>query len=172
MPMLLLIYILNANSFSVVFLMAMIFGWLGDIGIKFSVVVGMLLFGVEHIFYTVYLLGSLSGFNILMALPIILVLTVILVFLYRKLRCYASSNMRIPVLCYSIILCIMTFSCIYKFVDAMNISNLLLMFGGILFMISDSILSFEIFKKETKLGGFMVMLTYILAQVLITSGCM
>ena len=28
MPMLLLIYILNANSFSIVFLMAMIFGWL------------------------------------------------------------------------------------------------------------------------------------------------
>jgi uncharacterized membrane protein YhhN len=42
--------------------------------------------------------------------------------------------------------------------------------GTLLFLLSDTILSFEIFKGETKNGNLKVMITYIAAQILISVG--
>lgn len=42
--------------------------------------------------------------------------------------------------------------------------------GTLLFLFSDTILSFEIFRGETKNGNLKVMITYIAAQILISAG--
>jgi uncharacterized membrane protein YhhN len=42
--------------------------------------------------------------------------------------------------------------------------------GSLCFMVSDSMLAYDTFRKKIKYGSFLIMLTYILAQLFITLG--
>lgn len=172
MPLLSAFYIFNTNNFSHTFLFAILFCWLGDIVIAFSVKSGMLMFGIGHILYSIYILRDIENFNVALGAVIGFSLLVLVISLYKKLYRYLPEDINKYTFIYVLVLSSMTFSCIYRFFDVYTLSTAYLMFGGILFLISDTTLSYQMFKKETKVGGFFVMLTYILAQTFLVFGCM
>lgn len=78
------------------------------------------------------------------------------------------TEMRIPVIVYSIAIALMAFAGINRTKNLNGYMSIVL--GVILFVISDTVLAINNFAEGFWKGGFLVMLTYILAQYFIVEG--
>ena len=80
------------------------------------------------------------------------------------------GDLKIPVLSYIVVICIMGIMARQRWQRSDKESFWLIMSGAILFMISDSILAINKFMEPLPSSGFWIMLTYIGAQFLIVEG--
>ena len=71
--------------------------------------------------------------------------------------------MKIPVIVYGIVISAMLWV-------ALKTQNRLLIIGALLFVVSDSILSFRLFMVKGLIYDVLVMLTYVLAQYFLVKG--
>lgn len=158
------------------------FGIIGDIFFIFKsnkkfIYLGLVAFAINHIFYILFMFHfSLSlmsidyfFFSLLMLLLAFVVFTLISYVAIKKiLKINVGLNIAGSLYCSILILdFLMTilslcFNHIYMIISIL---------GMVLFIISDSILSYTLFKKDIKRRDFYIMLTYILAQGLFTLGC-
>lgn len=74
------------------------------------------------------------------------------------------------VIMYSLMLCVMAFSGIAGTVSHYTSGSLFVLLGAILFMISDSILSATLFTKDFYPSRFIIMATYIIAEICLVTG--
>lgn len=151
------------------------FGFLGDTLLLFdkqqwSVIAGIGAFGVGHILYTILLASDrvMPGMVWRIAVPVALALVVL--FIYNRLSPSLPKEMRIPVIFYIVVICAMSLAAIWRFLGAPGLATGLAAVGSVLFIVSDSVLAFQLFSKKTRIGGFVVMLTYLAAQTLIVFG--
>jgi len=80
------------------------------------------------------------------------------------------GDLRIPGFLYMIIITLMSFTTAIRYDAVTLVPYLLPLFGSLLFIASDTVLALGMFKTKIKYGDVIVMLTYILAQTLITIG--
>lgn len=175
MPSLLLFYISCTSSPNTFIILALVFGFLGDVflmrtGLFF--IAGLLSFLIGHAFYIIALLGQVSFSNI----PVwfyILILSYILygVLIYKKLLPHLES-MKVPVLIYLTVILVMSFSSLIRVWNTDSYCFWLPFIGSLLFISSDSMLSFNIFNSTHRWREVLVMITYIAAQFLIVLGFM
>ncbi len=177
MPLLLLMYILYAQEINIYILLALLFSFLGDIFLLLDklkqkyFILGLVSFAIGHIFYILTFLQSISNYNQFSLFYLLFILPYLLIakFIYIKLNPYFSKY-KLSIIIYGLILIMMSFTSLLRFLDFTGLQLWLPFIGSILFIISDVILAFNFLKIETKYSGAIIMFTYILAQLLIIMG--
>ena len=158
---------------------ALVLSLLGDILLLFPFrffVPGLIAFSLAQI---AYILGlSINRGSLDPSAGLILILVVVIAILdfepiVRKMRSQRKSRRLMPqVLFYASLLSLMLFSA-WLTIPRTNwngIPAVLIVLGGSLFFISDSILAREKFLRPVKFGGVLVMVTYFLAQLFLATG--
>lgn len=88
---------------------------------------------------------------------------------YSMIRNFLNE-LRIPVMAYMFVISIMAILSGYRYRRVNALSFNLIYFGAILFVISDSALAYNKFVGQYPYSGIIIMVTYMLAQFLITLG--
>ena len=174
MPLLGALYCVSAKEISPLVVTALAFGWLGDVfllfkGSKLGMLLGIASFALGHVFYIGAMLSCYPSPHVLMLVPLALC-AVWLVFVYKKLIPYAPKSLRKPGFLYALLLSWTGLSALYLLLVTQKLPYLVAFIGGLFFMLSDTILTGNQYRKELKHGNFYVMLTYILAQSLLILG--
>jgi len=132
---------------------------------------GLVSFLIAHIFYIIFFNAIRSSekqkLRILLLIPVVLYYAALVSVLFPYLK-----EMLVPVLIYGMVISLMLWLALHmQYVENPGAGRLM-MWGAILFVLSDSILAFNKFYQSFELAGFLVMLTYGLAQLLIISGAL
>lgn len=178
MPVLALLYLVSAGSFSAVVFAAVLFGMLGDIFLLFRrrkafFGAGLAAFAVGHVLYLTVLIPP----SLAVSQPVWLYALMALPFLAGVAACcvrrmpFAPKLFHPAMLIYALLLASMGFFTLALMLSARTTAAVLLFTGALCFIGSDTILALSIFKyKERVKANFAVMLTYIAAQFLLISG--
>lgn len=165
MPVLLFTYLSEAKSHQIkldlFFILGLIFSFLGDffLLLKSGFLLGLGSFLLAHIFYIIsFKKRSLSRVSVGVIVVLLLYLVLLISFLFPHLK-----EMKIPVIIYGIIISTMLYFSI-------KTQEKLLIVGALFFVISDSVLSVNLFVSSSLLLNLLVMITYVLAQVLLVKG--
>jgi uncharacterized membrane protein YhhN len=169
----------SANR-STLFLFALFFCLAGDVFLLFVeknelfFMCGLLAFLVGHILYIITYrqhqqtgMGEelLSTQKIRFALPVVLAGTGLITVLYSSL-----GSLQIPVMIYAIVLMIMVIVALHRYGKTTAASYWQVLFGALLFMISDSMLAINKFLHPFNMASVSIMIPYIAAQYLIVHG--
>jgi len=140
---------------------AILFSFLGDVFLLFQngILFGLAEFLLAHIFYCLIFYRKKQGNRRFDFLAVILIYLIFLLsFLWNSL-----GSMQIPVVVYALTVATMLYF-------ALCTKNRLLAVGALLFVISDSALSVELFKHQAVFLRLLVMLTYVLGQLFLVKG--
>ena len=178
-PVLIAFFILQTKSIShsakKFVVLALVFSWLGDLLLMFETrssnffIFGLIAFLLAHLFYTYYFIKSAEENGVKMkwwlGIPILAYYAVFMFILYPHL-----AGMLWPVRIYGLVISFMLLT-------ALNFLNIktkpagnLITTGASLFVLSDSLLAINKFYISLDHAGIYIMLTYGLAQLLITTG--
>ncbi|SKC09197.1 Uncharacterized membrane protein YhhN [Soonwooa buanensis] len=164
MPLLLVFYWLASQKSNQpkqnLFIAGLILSWFGDVFLLFDwgFIAGLGSFLLAHICY-IFCLKKLSISKALWSLPLIIIyLFTFLTFLFPHL-----GDMKIPVILYALCISGMLYF-------SLKTKQTLLIIGAVFFVISDSVLAINLFVNPSKILGFLVMFTYVLAQTFLAFG--
>ena len=154
---------------------ALIFSWLGDVVLMFEsfndkfFLIGLISFLFAHLIYIRFFSIVRMKEKIKMKPGLIL-----LVVVYYSGLIYLLFNvlheMKIPVMVYGIVISIMFLLALHMLFVSNKQAGKLMMLGALLFVVSDSILAINKFYESFEYAGIAIMLTYGMAQLLITLG--
>lgn len=164
-PILILMYFSRVKSektqLNLFFISGLVLSFFGDLFLlfKWGFLPGLGSFLVAHLFYIISFKKKLQK-PISEFWPIILSIyaSILLVFLFPFLK-----EMKIPVTIYAIVIATMMY-------NAIKTHNRNLIIGALLFLISDTLLSINLFLKPLIIINLMVMITYIAAQWFLVKG--
>jgi len=173
MPLCLSLYIFGANRIILPVILALVFAWAGDIFLlKISDLLrfrlGLASFLIGHICYIIAMYGFVRPFNVLALIISAAAAVCLSVVLFKIVK--PNNEMKIPVIAYETIIFIMAIFALQLFFAQGGTFGAFVLAGSLCFVASDSILAFVTFRKKPPYGDFLVMLTYIAAQLCITLG--
>lgn len=182
-PLLLIVliayFIISTNSFSSGLkkwiLGALFFSWIGDVLLLFVednpafFLAGLSSFLLAHLFYIFFfhivrIQENVRG-KIFLLLPVLFYYAILMIILSPRL-----GDMKLPVRIYGIVICFMLMLALHMRYIKYSKAGLLMMTGACLFVVSDSVLAINKFYSPFKYAGVIIMLTYGVAQWLITRG--
>ena len=172
-PLIAAVYITGSDRIFPPVILALFFGWLGDIfllkieDIRFFRL-GLGSFLVGHILYIPSMMYFSGGVNITALAISALVGIALGILIFRIIR--PNSEMKIPVIAYETVIILMAASAVQLFIARGTPFGAFAIAGGAFFLVSDTILAFFTFQKKPRIGDFLVMLTYISAQLCIVLG--
>lgn len=177
-PVILAGYIAATGKPSVLLVLALILGWLGDVLLikidqKICFMSGLAAFLLGHVCYIVAFIWLLGFFGAgqmnIVAMAIGVPLAVVAgVLLLRFVR--PPNDMLIPVIVYTVAIMAMALWALQVFLFNANVAGFLILAGSLCFVCSDSILAYCTFREMTKKGSFSLMALYMLAQATIVTG--
>ena len=170
-------YLFTASSVSVVITLALVFSWLGDIllikkGLKWFVAGGVG-FLISHF---LLIAGYTKDINFSYIPKIIIILIPILfiglvTFIFYKLKLHFPKKIFFLLYGYLLINGFMNCFAIYRLISEPSIATVSTAVGAALFFLSDTILFFVRFKKDSIFKThFLVMFTYSIGKFLIVFG--
>jgi uncharacterized membrane protein YhhN len=170
-------YITSTTSLNVLIVIALLFGLGGDVFLLWkktspkAVLLGLLSFMIGHVFYIIAFGLSTGCFSTWQWWFAILVLPYVLyAFCLYRLLSASLESMKVPAVVYMIVLLTMSFFALALMAVLSGFTGLVFV-GSILFVVSDSVLAVEQFKKHDEIFHHsIVMATYIVAQLLIATG--
>lgn len=147
--------------------MALIFCWIGDILLirktEKRKLFGMLAFLTGHVCYCIFFLNRIQNISLTALIPYICICLVYLKYNYHLIR----KEVMIPCLMYLVTINCMSCLSFVNLIQMRNISTCITWIGTVFFLISDTLISRQMFLKQSQKG---VMETYALAQLLIVAG--
>ena len=176
----LIFYFLSAtwkfeNGLMKIIAMALTFSWLGDVVLMFDsfnknvFLIGLLAFLFAHLVYIRFFSLVRMEEKIKLKPGLILLVVVyysgLIFLLFNDLH-----EMKIPVMVYGIVISIMFLLALHMLFIKNKEAGRLMMLGALLFIFSDSILAINKFYEPFEYAGIAIMLTYGIAQLLITLG--
>lgn len=125
---------------------------------------GLVSFLIAHLFYIAafFLFVPVSGWLFLSALPVLVCLALMLSVLWNSL-----GKLKIPVVVYMIVIALMSWQSINRWLAIGDAKAALAAFGALLFMASDSILAINKFRYNFTSAQMLLLTTYFTAQWLI-----
>ncbi|SRR5258706_7146232 len=156
-------------------LLALFFSWAGDVLLLFEpkdkvfFLLGLSSFLLAHIFYIAFFHFVRVGEKI-KGNPWLLVVVVIYYATLINLLSPYLADMKIPVLVYGIVISFMFMLAMHMLFIKNKTAGKWMMFGALLFVISDSVLAINKFYQSFEGAGILIMLTYGLAQLFIVEG--
>ncbi|MDO4940442.1 MAG: lysoplasmalogenase [Erysipelotrichaceae bacterium] len=176
-PSLIGMYIFSTDHVLWSTIIALIFSWIGDLflvgkGVKwFSI--GGISFMISHLFFIISYSYEIAfkEIDFLYFIALFSFYLVFVTFIFNELKPFLPDKLLIPMFFYLSINGLMNCFSILRLYTNMNMPNFLTFVGATLFFISDSILFFVRFNKNSRFKThFWVMLTYSLAEFLIVFG--
>ena len=181
-PVLLAAYITKAGTWLFFPILALAFGWVGDVLLlkinkKLNFILGLASFLIGHLCYIFAFLRLLNllGLNgiegnvnitaLLIFTPQAIILGIVVLHLVKP-----SAEMFIPVIFYMLVLLAMGLAGFQVFLLTPGMAGLLIVSGSFNFMISDTLLAYYTFRKPKISGSVLIMTFYILAQAEIIIG--
>lgn len=154
---------------------ALLFGCVGDACLidhhhPIGFPLGLIAFSIGHVLYILQMLQITAAPALWMIVLLIVVYGAGTAMTFKKLTPFLPKKLWGGCLFYMLLLCILSATAAAGVLTDFSAGTVCLFAGTLLFLLSDTILSFEIFKGETKNGNLKVMITYIAAQVLISVG--
>ena len=170
-PLILAVYLSAANNVLLMILIALVFGWLGDIFLlKISNLLrfrlGLASFLLGHIFYIITMFNYAQPLNIIVLIISIIVAVGYGILAFKMVQ--PSPDMKIPVIAYETILLTMAIFALQLFLAHWSKFGAFIFAGSLFFVASDSMLALATFRKKAL--NVPVMFTYIAAQLLIVLG--
>jgi uncharacterized membrane protein YhhN len=155
---------------------ALFFSWVGDVALLIDsrygsfFIYGLIAFLIAHICYIAYFcrarkLNGVNGFKPFSSILVLVYMTVFYLTVYPFL-----GAMKIPVLVYATIITLMLLASIHAFNLRTQIYGVISVAGTLIFAVSDSTLAINRFVMPFEHAPFFIMLTYGVAQFLITEG--
>ena len=173
MPVLLIYYILTANTVLAVAIIAIVFSWFGDIFLirkeepKYFRL-GLVAFLLSHVFYIVTLVLMTHSFYIPVLIISIGVAFVAELLLPKIIN--PPKAMRGAVIVYGIVILAMSVYALQYMLSIISLGSILLFSGSGVFIFSDTLMTYLSFGKKPKHFNAITMLPYIIAQGLIVFG--
>lgn len=164
-----------ANKIKKWIFFALFFSWAGDILLMFVptndnfFLLGLASFLIAHIFYIVFFHHVRVKENIQSNLWLLIVVVVYYVVLITWLSPYLD-DMKLPVRIYGVVISVMLMLAMHMLSLKNKIAGNWMMWGAVLFVISDSVLAINKFYQPFEVGNVIIMLTYGLAQLFIVTG--
>jgi len=173
LPLVLAVYIFGAEKILIPVVLALFFGWAGDvfllkIGNLFSFRLGLVSFLIGHLCYIAAMYNFVRPFHIPVLVCSAAAAVVIGFCLFKIIR--PDKEMRIPVIIYEMVILTMVIFALQVFLANEGKFGVFVFAGSLCFIVSDSLLAYDTFRKKIRFGAFFIMLTYILAQLFITLG--
>jgi uncharacterized membrane protein YhhN len=156
-------------------LFALAFSWLGDVLLMFEnkdelfFFLGLSAFLLAHIFYIICFI-RVQRTEKLRSNLFILTIAVLYGVLILKFLLPHLGKMKWPVLIYGAIITVMFTMALHMIFLKNKQAGYLMATGALLFVTSDSVLAINKFYHSFELAGFIIILTYGLAQFLIAEG--
>lgn len=158
-------------------LSALAFSWIGDIILMFAdkgelyFIFGLVSFLIAHIIF-ILLFTKQEKENTTTNKLFWVGLIIVGIYLFGMLSLLYPSlgDLKIPVTVYAITISTMLLMAIKGYFNWSKPNNLTVLLGALIFVSSDSILAINKFHSELPKSGFLIMITYIVAQFLITKG--
>lgn len=172
-PLILAVYIFGAQKILIPVVLALVFGWAGDVLLlKINNIrcfrLGLASFLAGHICYIAAFSRFILPINVFILMISIAAAVFFGICIIKIVR--PVKEMKYPAVAYEIIILLMAVSAVQVFFVQGALFGVLVLAGSICFVVSDSTLAYDTFRKKTKFGFFIVMVTYIAAQLLITLG--
>ena len=173
MPVLLVYYSVTANNLLAAAFIAIILSWLGDIFLirkdepKFFRL-GLIAFLLSHVFYIVTLVFITHSFHIPALIASICVALAAEIFLPKIIN--PPKAMRGAVIVYGLVILAMSVYALQYMLSGVSLGSVLLFAGSIVFIFSDTLMTYLAFGKKPKYFNAITMLPYIIAQGLIVFG--
>lgn len=178
MPVMAVYYVLNSGNIEYLLVFALFFAFLGDVFLiwpnkKIFFTGGLVFFLIMQLLYIIFIIAQQLSFSSLSLLAISSALIFLLagIIIYLKLFNYLNE-MKIPVLIYMLVILIVGYLCFLNMINNSNINNIIQFVGAIIFIVSDTILAFDSFKRPLRLANVWIMATYITAQLFLFVGFM
>lgn len=179
MPLLVIYFFAETTLFSTSLkkwiVLALLFSWGGDVLLMFEpissnfFIFGLVAFLIAHVFYILFYEGVIrkNGIrkNYWWFLPVIIYYIALIYILSPNL-----GDMKLPVRIYGIVISYMLIQALQTGVIKNFGAATLMIAGAVLFITSDSILAINKFYEPFEYAGIAIMLTYGIAQLLITLG--
>ena len=180
-PALIVFYLFSARSVYIFTVMALVFGWIGDILLinkrrRINFKLGLVAFLLGHICYIITFVNRLKiaasfeapKFNMIAAFICIPLALLAIIPLLKFIK--PNKDMRLPVIVYILGIETMCFMALEVFVCNPGLGEAITLIGSIFFMTSDALLGHFTFGKYTRLGAVFIMVFYVLAQACIITG--
>lgn len=149
---------------------ALIFSFFGDVFLiypgNFPFKIGLVSFLIAHLLFikiVIHRIKKVSFSKILTALILFGLFLYLLIFALKD----SLGELFVPVIIYGITISAFGVVSLLDFLNTKSKKSLLMLFGAIVFMISDSLLAINKFYASTHLFEVLIMITYVLAQYLI-----
>jgi uncharacterized membrane protein YhhN len=176
----LIIYFLSAtagitNGLKKLITVALVFSWLGDVLLMFEssdknfFLFGLVAFLIAHIFYIISFKKLITGEKLRLKWPLILPVLIYYGGLMYLLNPHLG-DMLWAVRVYGFVISTMFLLAVHMLFIKNRTAGNLMMIGALLFVASDSVLAINKFYQSFEFAGIITMLTYGLAQLLITLG--
>lgn len=163
------------NSLKQWILYALFFSWIGDVLLMFQekdqifFLLGLSSFLLAQVGYIVFF-HNVRNREAVKSSWLLLVIVVVYYVLLLTLLSPGLGTMKLPVRVYGIGISFMFLLAMHMSFLRNKAAGLLMMFGALSFVASDSVLAINKFYSPFELAGIVVMLTYGIAQILITEG--
>lgn len=179
MPLLIVFFIFNTRPFisplKKWIVLALVFSWAGDVLLMFEsmntniFIFGLVAFLIAHIFYILFYESVIRRENLKKNywwfIPVLIYYVSIIYILSPYL-----GDMKLPVRIYAIVISYMLIQALQTAMIKDQDAAKLMIAGSVLFIISDSLLAVNKFHGSFEYAGIAIMLTYGIAQLLITLG--
>ncbi len=176
MPLLLAFYLLSAKQPDLFLVLALVFGFLGDtflLGSGAFFACGLLAFLLGHACYITAFLRPLdfSALSPIVWVPAVLAYVLYIIPVGRRIFPSVEPKLRPAVTLYAVCLLGMSCSSLLRYPYAAGLEFWLPFVGSLLFVSSDTMLAFRVFRKKScGNSSIAVMVTYLLAQLMIVLG--
>lgn len=178
MPVLAIYYVLNCVTVEYILVFALLFAFLGDFFLiwpqkKIFFMAGLAFFLIMQLLYIIFITTKQVTPK-MFSMPVMASAIGFLIagiFIYLNLYKFLKE-MKIPVLVYMLVILTIGFLCFVNMLGNFNRFNLLEFLGALFFIVSDTILAFDSFKKPVKMANLWIMSTYINAQLFLFAGFM
>lgn len=154
---------------------ALFFSWVGDILLMFQekdqifFLLGLSSFLLSQIFYIKFFHSVRVRENIKSSILLFFIVVIYYAGLIFLLSPYLGK-MKLPVQIYGIVISFMFLLALHMLFIKNKTAGRMMMNGALLFVLSDSILAINKFFQPFEMAGIIIMLTYGIAQLLITEG--
>lgn len=148
-------------------LFGLIFSLLGDLSLlrKNLFYLGLLFFLTAHILYFSLFIIFAVDVNWILVVPFIFYSIILFSLLNLSSKITSSA-----IILYMSAISLMGFSGLNLYLERFDLPSLLIFLGGLLFILSDSVLAYNKFKSHFKVAEIVILSTYYLAQTLIVIG--
>ena len=163
-------YYLNKKSDNLFFVLGLLFSLFGDLFLLGSgelyFILGLIFFLIAHVFYIIMVFKILLEIRLkdfmIAGIPYLLLFLILINVLYDGL-----GSMKIPVIIYAMTISFLGVVSLLLFLQSRTKTSLLLLFGVLIFITSDTILALNLFYEKQSFYPILIMTTYVMAQFLI-----